>query len=346
MQGMIIRPGLKLAILVLASAFCVLAGVVAAAAQDLLADGQAVKVRTRPIDTFHIGHDETRFGKLTFLGGLEVIASDRKVGGLSGVVSLDGGNGFLAVTDNGHWVTARVDQTDQGKPIGISGVRFALLRGSDGKSLRARWGHDTEALALAPSGLYVTAETRNAIYRYPWPLSKGNESMVGELALPEEIRDLPRNAGLESLAVAPGEGPLAGQLIAIAESAPSDAHGLAGYIIGPEGSKAFEIKRRDRFDATDAVFLANGDLVLMERRFNLRDLIGLRLRRFKGADITPGAVLDGEVLLEADFDFQIDNMEAISAHQNEAGETILTLLSDNNRSILQRTVFLRFRLEE
>jgi hypothetical protein len=84
----------------------------------------------------------------------------------------------------------------------------------------------------------------------------------------------------------------------------------------------------------------------MERRFNMKDLIGLRLRRLPGSDLKAGAVLDGEILLKADFNYQIDNMEALAVHQNTAGETILTLLSDNNRSLLQRTLLLRFRLNE
>jgi hypothetical protein len=315
-------------------------------AQDLLSEGQPVKVLTKAFDSFHIGHDDVQFGKLTFLGGLELIASDRKIGGLSGLLSLNGGSSFLAVTDNGHWVAGQVEQTEDGKPLDIVDVRFSHLRGSDGKTLRARWGHDTEALALSPSGLYVTAETKNAIYRFPWPISEGQERMIGELSLPEDVRSLPRNAGLEALAAAPDDSALAGHLIAISETAKSDAHDLAGYIIGPNGTDRFSVKRKDRFDATDAAFLANGDLILMERRFNLRDLIGLRLRRISGDTIKPGAVLDGELLVEADFDFQIDNMEALAVHQNERGETILTLVSDNNRSILQRTVFLRFRLED
>lgn len=315
-------------------------------AQDLLRKGQPVKSRTKTIESFRIGHDDKQFGKLTFLGGLELLASDRKTGGLSGLVSLDKGNAFLAVTDNGHWVAGQIEQSEAGKPLDISDVRSAPLLGADGKTLRVRWGHDTEALTVASSGAYVTAETYNAIYRYPWPMETGSERMIGKVALPDDILSLPRNTGLESLAAAPDDHRLAGQLVAIAESAPSDAHDLAAFIIGPEGTERFAIRRHDRFDATDAAFLPNGDLLLMERRFNLRDLIGLRLRRFSSDALEPGAVLDGEVLLEADFDYQIDNMEALAVHQNEDGETILTLVSDNNRSILQRTIFLRFRLED
>jgi len=318
----------------------------AATAQDLLADGEAVTTRTRPIQTFRIGSEDTRFGKLVFLGGLEILASDRKIGGLSGLISLDDGARFLAVTDNGHWVSGTVEQTAGGKPLGISDVRFAPLRGADGRTLTARWGHDTEALTLSESGLYVTAETRNAIYHFPWPLVTGTERMIGELSLPEDIRNLPRNTGLEALAAAPHDGPLAGRLVAVAESSASDLHDLSGFLIEPEGTDRFTIRRGDRFDATDAAFLPDGDFLLLERRFSLRDLIGMRLRRFAGSDIRPGAVLEGDLLLEADFGNQIDNMEALAVHRTVAGETILTVVSDDNRSILQRTLFLRFRLEQ
>jgi hypothetical protein len=340
------RPavGIALAAAVLSALLCAVP--LRASAQELLSAGQPVQSRTRPIETFRIGAEDATFGKLTYLGGLELIAADRKVGGLSGMISLDGGNGFLAVTDNGHWVSGRIEQTADGKPTGIADLRFAPLLGANGKKLDKRWGHDTEALTLSGSGLYVTAETRNAIYHFPWPISIGKEKMIGEVALPQDIRDLPRNTGLEALAAGPEDGPLAGKLVAVAESAPSDLHDLSGFIIGPEGTERFSIRRHDRFDATDAAFLPGGDMVLMERRFTLRDLIGMRLRRFKGADIVPGAVLEGELLLEADFNSQIDNMEALGVHTNEKGETILTLVSDNNRSILQRTLFLRFRLEE
>ncbi|WP_420413194.1 esterase-like activity of phytase family protein [Roseibium sp.] len=313
-------------------------------ALEFLTDGEPVKVRTRPIETFHIGHPDREFGALTFLGGFEILASDRKTGGLSGVISLNGGNELLAVTDNGHWVAATVEQTDTGAPKGLSDLRFAPLLGADGKTLRARWGHDTEALTLAPSGLYVSAERNHAIYHYAWPLLSGKAKMLGQVAVPRDLGSLPRNTGIEALAVGPSGSALEGKLIAISETSPSDAHDLSGFILGPEKTARFSVKRHDRFDVTDAAFLPNGDLLLMERRFNMKDLIGLRLRRIEGSAIKPGAVLDGEYLLDADFNYQIDNMEALAVHQNAAGDTILTLLSDDNRSLLQRTLLLRFRL--
>jgi hypothetical protein len=330
---------------VLALMAAVLASPAAGFAEELLSQGKPVDVRTKAIETFQIGREERTFGKLTFLGGLELLASDREIGGLSGLLSLEGGNTFLAVTDHGHWVSGRIAQTAEGTPLDVSGVRVAPLLGADGKTLKARWGHDTEALALDGSDLYVTAETRNAIYRYPWPLATGKERMLGEVKLAEDIRALRRNTGLEALAVAPDGSSVAGRLIAVAESPAGEGRDLDGYIIGSDGTDRFRIRRHDAFDATDAAFLPDGDMLLLERRFTLLDLIGLRLRRFPGESIQPDALLEGELLLEADFGFQIDNMEALAVHRNEAGETILTMLSDDNRSFLQRTILLRFRLE-
>ena len=52
------------------------------------------------------------------------------------------------------------------------------------------------------------------------------------------------------------------------------------------------------------------------------------------------------MLIEADLAFQIDNMEGIGIHRNAQGETILTLVSDDNFSVLQRNLLLQFRLVE
>jgi hypothetical protein len=40
----------------------------------------------------------------------------------------------------------------------------------------------------------------------------------------------------------------------------------------------------------------------------------------------------------------IDNMEGLSVHTGPDGESILTLVSDDNFSVLQRTLLLQFAL--
>jgi len=62
--------------------------------------------------------------------------------------------------------------------------------------------------------------------------------------------------------------------------------------------------------------------------------------------IAPGALVDGPQLIFADMGYQIDNMEGLSVHRTADGELILTLVSDDNFSALQRTILLQFRLVE
>jgi hypothetical protein len=84
---------------------------------------------------------------------------------------------------------------------------------------------------------------------------------------------------------------------------------------------------------------------VLERRISLPYGLGTRLRRIPAAALRPGALLDGPVIFEADSRYQCDNMEGLSVHRSAAGEIVVTLISDNNYSILQRTLLLEFTLE-
>jgi hypothetical protein len=71
----------------------------------------------------------------------------------------------------------------------------------------------------------------------------------------------------------------------------------------------------------------------------------MRLRRIYGESIAKGQVADGPVLFEADMGYQIDNMEGLSVHREADGTQVLTLISDDNFSALQRTLLLQFALD-
>jgi hypothetical protein len=55
-------------------------------------------------------------------------------------------------------------------------------------------------------------------------------------------------------------------------------------------------------------------------------------------------VVDGPVLFTADMGYQIDNLEGLGVHRNARGETILTMVSDDNFSVIQRSILLQFAL--
>ena len=106
------------------------------------------------------------------------------------------------------------------------------------------------------------------------------------------------------------------------------------------------MKRSADYDISDAALLPAGDLLLLERRFDWSTGLGVRMRRIALADVSAGALVDGAALLEADHRYEIDNMEGLSVHRGAGGETILTMISDDNFSIIQRSLLLQFALLE
>ena len=92
-----------------------------------------------------------------------------------------------------------------------------------------------------------------------------------------------------------------------------------------------------------AAALPGGDLLILERRFSLLRS-ATRIRRIAAGDIKPNALADPAVIFYADFGQHIDNFEGIGVHRTASGETVLTLISDDNFSPLQRTLLMQFTL--
>jgi hypothetical protein len=166
------------------------------------------------------------------------------------------------------------------------------------------------------------------------------------IPVPPGISGLPRNKGLEAMVVVPAGLRLAGTLIAISERGLDAAGNIKAFLIGGPHPGEFAIKRSDDFDISDCALLPSGDLLLLERRFNWWSGVAMRIRRVPRDAIAPGALVDGRELVVADMGFQIDNMEGLSVHRTGARDVVLTLVSDDNFSPLQRTILLQFKLVE
>jgi hypothetical protein len=94
------------------------------------------------------------------------------------------------------------------------------------------------------------------------------------------------------------------------------------------------------------VLLPSGDLLLLERKFSWLGGIGIRIRRVALASVVPGALIDGPAIFNADLGDEIDNMEGIDVHVTPEGDTVLTMVSDDNFSLIQRNLLLQFTLVE
>jgi hypothetical protein len=111
---------------------------------------------------------------------------------------------------------------------------------------------------------------------------------------------------------------------------------------GTDGT--FTLKRSDEFDVSDCAITPRGDLLVLERRFSWVQGLAMRIRSVPLAAIKPGVLADGPELIYADLGHQIDNMEGMSVHRAADGALVLTLVSDDNFSALQRTLLLQFTL--
>jgi hypothetical protein len=303
----------------------------------------AIEVRAEPIRAFD-QHDPSRqrFGQLEFRGGLTLTSPYRGFGGLSAIRMAPDGAQFIALSDHGRWFQGRL--TYEGtRPVSIADPVMAPIRGPDGQPLAARGWHDAESIADDGGTLYVGMEGVNQIVRFDY----GKDGLLARgqpIQVPAGIRTLPSNKGLEALVFVPRDQPMGGTLIAISERGLDDAGNLRAFLIGGPAPGNFAVKRIEQFDISDAALLPSGDLLILERSLSWPEGLLVQIRRIKIKDVKPGAVVDGPVLFEADLRFEIDNMEGLAVHQTPAGETVLTLISDDNFSALQRTELLQFTL--
>src|SRR5262249_34157846 len=152
------------------------------------------------------------------------------------------------------------------------------------------------------------------------------------------------NKGLECLALPTKGMPLAGTLIAISERALDAQGNIRAFLIGGANAGTFAVRRTDDFDISDCTTAPRGDLLLLEPPFAWSTGVAMRIRRVPLAQIKPGALIDGPELIFADMSYQVDNMEGIAVHRSATGELIVTLISDDNFSPIQRNMLLQFTL--
>jgi hypothetical protein len=329
---------------VLASALA-LAAVPAVQRPPAAAPSGAIALRSEPIRSFDVRDPSRRqFGLLEFRGGLVLRSSDKNFGGISAIrVAADGAH-FIAVSDKSWWFRGRI-LYEGTQPSGIADAEMAPILGLDGRPLAARGWYDTESIAEDGGTLYVGIERVHRIVRFNF----GKDGLLARgrpIPVPPALRALPANRGLEAMVFVPKGLPLAGTLIAVSERGLDAAGNISGFLIGGRAPGSFAVKRNSDYDITDAALLPGGDVLLLERRFSWSSGLAVRIRRIALGGIRPGALVEGPVVFAADLGYEIDNLEGLSVHRVAGGEIVLTLVSDDNFSPLQRTLLLQFTLAE
>lgn len=288
--------------------------------------------------------NRTHFGKLIWQRTLTLFANSPAFGGYSALAIDPTGTKLIAISDAGSWLRATL-RYDGGYLAGLANATVGPLLGTDGKPLENLNERDSEGFSIASGTIdrgvgYISFEHDHRIQRYPF--TETSFGPAGErMPLPPASKAMPPNSGFESV-VKLKSTPCKGAILAFAEHLP-DKHGnLQGWLIGGPHPGPIRLTDIGGFSITDATTLPDGDLVLLERRFNLLQGIAMRLRLIRADAIRPGALLHGEVLLQAGNSKNIDNMEALGAYRTKTGKTVLTLMSDDNFSPLERNLIMQF----
>jgi hypothetical protein len=309
------------------------------------ADVIELPVVSRPFSQFALGSDKRTFGKLEFLGGLSYSSSNPLLGAVSAIRFRQDRASFVAVLDTGHWLTGRIERDAGGRLSGLADLKTRSMFNENGQDENVKAQMDAEGLAIGKGEMLVSFEVAHRIDAYPDPgFMEARPSR--RLPLPFPPREIRNNQGMETLAMSPAAGPLGAVPVTVTERSLDARGNLLAAVLGGPLAGTFAVTRNDPWDVTDGAFLPNGDFLLLERRFRLSDGVGMRIRRIDGGTIRPGAVVDGEVLIDVDLSHQIDNMEGLDVVVMTEDDIRVIVVSDDNHSILQRNLMLEFRLPQ
>lgn len=267
------------------------------------------------------------YAEVTYLGSYDWRVSDRLFGGFSAIEVTTDGMEFVALTDRGS--IARGTFIRDGDTI--TGIALGALRRLLGPT-RAPLAddlNDSEGLAIGPDGmLYVSFEGEDGVRSFVDVDRPGSELMAAR-----DFNAFQPNSGLEALAIGPD-----GALYTLPERSGLATRPFPVFRLkGGVWDQPFEITRAGAFLPVGADVGPDSRLYVLERDFTG---IGFRsrIRRFD---------LDGrneETILETGLRTH-DNLEGISVWQDAQGLRI-TLISDDNFRMFQRTEIVEYRLTE
>lgn len=278
----------------------------------------------------------TRLGGLTFLGGVALYSSAWNFGGFS-AMAVDGDR-FTLLSDGGNIVQFRMDRQWR-----VSEARALPLPDGPGTGW-SKLDRDTESLTRDPvTGRYwVGFERWNQIWQYD-PAFKRAEGY----ARPRAMKRWSMNGGAESMVRLRD-----GSFIVLAENPidkPYEVQPALWFSGNPvkdwEPGFRFSYRAPRGFRPTDIAELPDERLVVINRRASLESGFTAAVTIIDRTAVRRGARIRGREIARFEAPVLHDNFEAVAAVR-EGKDTILWIASDDNQYFFQRSLLLKFRLED
>lgn len=324
----------------------------ALAALTLLLVGSAgaveATVSAAPVTRFKGVDLDQSVEKLIFRGGMTLQSPDDTFGGLSSVSQTGRDQRITFVTDRGNFVSGQLAYDQADRLIGLIGVTIEPMRNSGGEVLPRQYARDAEGMDTIwrdgeAIGVRVGFEHLTRVADFVITDGKPG-GPAREVPIPQWLTDTRTNETLESVCIAPPASPVAGSTLLIAEEALDADGNHRGELLGVNDKGPIAYVNSPIVNPTDCKFLPNGDLLVLERGVSLFSFV-MNLRRVPAAEVRPGNLMAGELLLSAQGG-EVDNMESLMVHQTPGGEMRILIGSDNNFNDWQRTLILEFALPE
>lgn len=281
---------------------------------------------------FPAGHAAGHADKsLVFLQSYVWKGSERAFGGFSGLEIGPDGRDFITLSDRATLWRGRIERDHEGRITAITTKGPVPLHDSSGTLLEGLTG-DSEGLALAPDGsVFISFEGIARVAHYP-----RDGGPAERLPRPPAFDRMQRNSSLEALAIAPD-----GTLYTMPERSGSVAAPFPVWRFqNGKWDQPFSIPRSGSWLPVGADFGPDGRFYLLERDF--WGLLGFRTR-LQVFDIKGDRISRGEELLQT-LPGTYDNLEGIAVWRDSQGAIRLTMISDDNQNIFQRTEFVEYRL--
>lgn len=251
-------------------------------------------------------------------------------GGFSGLELAPDGSGFYALSDRGMLATGTLIR-DQDEISGVSETQLNRLTGPNGKPLTED-AADSEGLALTKDGrLFISFEGFHRV-----AIVEPQSYVTRDIPRDPAFETQQRNSSFEALALDPQGRPITLPERSGAWERPFPVFRLEGE----KWTQPYTLRRDAKYLPVGADTGPDDRLYLLERHFT-GFAFTTRVRSFA---FTPTGLTDERTVLQTPPG-RHDNLEGISAWQDDSGNIRLTMISDDNFSFFQRTEFVEYALE-
>ena len=250
------------------------------------------------------------------LGSYEFHSDLPALGGLSAIKISEFGKRFVTISDRGQYFKGNIFRNERGAIINMQILKNGPLLDSKGNNLTGR-NTDSESMTTARAkGFYISYESNHRIMLH---------SNLGERSafLPKhkDFKQFKSNKGLEAIATNSQ-----GIIYAIPEEPLNNGSDFPIYSLTNEKwSLVTRFPQSKSFLVTDAVFLPNNDLLILERDYSWS--VGFKMQ-LRVLNLDKNTITGQTVLLS--INSGLHNHEGLSIWQDDSDNFFITSVSDNN----------------